>query len=100
VGAQQFVRTYYAALPTDTRAGWSELSPGFQDKIGGYDNYRGFWSTISHVSVTRTRAVGSHAVDVSLTYTKDGGGTDSEVRRLFLERRRSGYLVSGDAVVG
>lgn len=98
--AQQFVRDYYAMLPSDTRSGWAELSPGFQAKIGGYGNYAGFWSTISSVAVHRTATVGSSAVDVSLTYTSNNGRVDSEVRRLYLERQGNGYLITGDAVVG
>jgi hypothetical protein len=98
--AQQFVRSYYAALPSDTRTAWAALSPGFQDRIGGYGSYQGFWSTISRVSTDRTRPAGRRAVDVSLTYTRNDGGTESEVRRLFLERHGSGYLVTGDQVVG
>jgi hypothetical protein len=76
------------------------LSPGFQAEIGGYDHYVGFWSTISGVSVTDTQPAGKHAVDVSLTYTRDDGSTASEVRRLFLEREDAGYLITGDEVVG
>jgi hypothetical protein len=97
---RQFVRSYYAALPTDTRSAWAALSPGFQDKIGGYGNYQGFWSTISSVSVGRTASPSGNAVDVTLTYTHDGGGTESEVRRLFLEKHGTSYLVTGDAVGG
>jgi serine/threonine protein kinase len=98
--AQQFVRGYYGALPSDTRTAWSALSAGFQDKIGGYDNYRGFWSTISSVSVRRATTAGSNAVDVSLTYTRNDGLVESEVRRLYVEREGTGYLITGDAVVG
>jgi hypothetical protein len=94
------VRSYYAALPSDTRSAWSALSPGFQSEIGGYDSYRGFWSTISSVSVGRTAPAGDRAVDVSLTYTKSNGQVDREVRRLYLERTGSGYLITGDDVVG
>jgi serine/threonine protein kinase len=97
---RQFVRDYYAALPSDTRRAWSALSPGFQNRIGGYGNYQGFWSTISSVSVGRTTSPSSNAVDVTLTYTHDGGGTESEVRRLFLEKHGTSYLITGDAVVG
>ena len=98
--AQQFVRAYYSALPSDTRRTWAELSAGFQDKIGGYANYQGFWSTISSVSVSRTTDAGSNAVDVSLTYRTVHGNVVHEVRRLYLERDRTGYLITGDAVVG
>jgi hypothetical protein len=98
--AQQFVRNYYSALPVNTRSAWSALSPDFQDQIGGYGHYEGFWSTISSVSVSRTADAGSGAVDVSLTYTADSGAVDHEVRRLYVERNGSGYLIDGDAVVG
>jgi hypothetical protein len=98
--AEQFVRSYYAALPSGTRAGWSALSPGFQDQIGGYGSYEGFWSTISRVSVGDTTPAGNGAVDVSLTYTSNDGSTESEVRRLFLSRQGSQYLITDDAVVG
>jgi serine/threonine protein kinase len=98
--AEEFVRNYYAALPSRTRTAWSALSPGFQDKIGGYGDYRGFWSTVSRVAVNRTTSAGSNAVDVTLTYTRNGGVRESEVRRLILERQSSGYLISGDSVVG
>ncbi len=98
--AEQFVRSYYAALPSQTQTAWSALSPGFQEKIGGYGNYRGFWSTVSRVSVNHTTSAGSKAVDVSLTYTRNDGVRESEVRRLVLERQSTGYLISGDSVVG
>ena len=102
VGAspERFVQDYYGALPGDTRAAWSALSPRFQAEIGGYGNYRGFWSTISAVSVGTIERAPGGAVDVSLTYTRADGGHDSEVRRIFVERQGSGYLISGDAVVG
>jgi eukaryotic-like serine/threonine-protein kinase len=98
--AEQFVRSYYAALPSRTQTAWSALSPGFQDKIGGYGNYQGFWSTVSRVSVGDTTSAGNNAVDVSLVYTRSDGGSESEVRRLFLERRSTGYLITGDSVIG
>jgi eukaryotic-like serine/threonine-protein kinase len=94
------VRDYYAALPADTRTAWSGLSPGFQDRIGGYGRYRGFWSTIASVSVRHTRTAGSGTVDVSLTYTTRGGSLQDEVRRLYVGRYGSGYLITGDDVVG
>ena len=56
--------------------------------------------TIAAVSVGRTTSAGGNAVDVSLTYTHQGGGTESEVRRLFLAQHGTSYLVTGDAVVG
>jgi len=96
---EKFVSDYYGVLPDDTRSGWSMLSSGYQDQTS-YGDYRGFWNTISSVSVDRTEPAGSNAVDASLTYTRTDGSTSSEVRRLFLERSGSGYLITGDQVVG
>jgi eukaryotic-like serine/threonine-protein kinase len=98
--AEQFVRDYYAALPSNTRSSWSELSRSFREQIGGYDSYRGFWSTISKVTVGDTTPGGADAVDVDLTYATTDGRVESEVRRIFLEREGTGYLIDDDAIVG
>jgi serine/threonine protein kinase len=96
--AEQFVGDYYAALPEDTRSGWSSLTPGFQDEIGSYGDYQGFWRTISSVEVTDTRSAGDNAVDVDLTYTKSDGSSEDEARRIYLEPSGDDYLISGDEV--
>jgi hypothetical protein len=38
-------------------------------------------------------------VDVALVYDTDGG-TQREVRRIFVERGDDGYLISADQIVG
>ena len=91
---------YYAALPDDTADAWAALSPQFQQRVGSYDRYRGFWATIRSVTVNSTKPVGSRVVDVSLTYTRNDGHTPSEVRRLYLEPSGDGYLISRDKIVG
>jgi serine/threonine protein kinase len=97
--ARDFVTSYYAALPGDTADAWASLSPQYQQRIG-YDHYRGFWATIRSVSATDTRSAGPNAVDVSLTYTHDNGATESEVRRIYLQRSGDSYLISHDEIVG
>lgn len=97
--AADFVTGYYALLPDDTADAWASLSPRFQEQLG-YDSYRGFWATIRSVAVTGTRPVGANVVDVSLAYTRDDGGTEPEVRRIYLQRTRDGYLITHDRVVG
>jgi hypothetical protein len=93
-----FVEGYYGALPDDIETGWSLLTPGYQEETSR-DTYEGFWSGIDAVTVEETRGAGSNAVDVTLTYTS-GGGTQREVRRVFLERGDDGYLISGSEIVG
>lgn len=98
--AGQFAVGYYGLLPDDTSAAWQDLSPSFRSSLGGRGSYDGFWSTISGVTVNSVRDAGSNAVDVSLTYTKDDGSSESEVRRLYLEPSGGSYLIVDDEVVG
>jgi serine/threonine protein kinase len=98
--AETFVSSYYAALPADTQAGWSSLSPAFQEEIGSYASYRGFWQSLADVEVTGAQPAGSGAVDVSLTYTRSDGGSEDEVRRIFVEQSGDGFVITGDEVVG
>ena len=98
-GGALFVEDYYAALPGDTETAWSRLSPGFQDEVGSYDDYAGFWSTIDAVTVEQAEEVDGGSVEVTLTYTTDGA-TQSEQRRIELEQDGSAFLISGDQVIG
>ena len=93
-----FVESYYGVLPDDTEAGYAMLSPGYRARTS-YADYQGFWSTIDSVTVDGTAPAGGGAVDVTLTYTSDGG-TDHEVRRIHLQRTDDGYLISDDEIVG
>ena len=99
VSREAFVEDYYAVLPDDTETGWSMLSPGFQQEVGSYDDYDGFWSTIDSITVEDTQAAGPGAVDTTLVYTTDGS-SEREVRRIELTRSGDDYLISGDEVVG
>jgi serine/threonine protein kinase len=97
----KFVEDYYGVLPDDTESGWSLLAPEYQARsdVGPYDDYESFWSGVDAVTVEEARPAGSDAVDVTLTYTS-GGGTQREVRRVFLERSDDGFLISGSEIVG
>lgn len=91
-----FVEDYYAVLPGDTEAGYSMLSPSYQERLS-YGTYDGFWSGIGEVTVQDSApAGGGGAVDVTLLY--DGGS--EEVRRVYLERGPDGWLISGDEILG
>jgi eukaryotic-like serine/threonine-protein kinase len=94
----QFVEGYYGVLPDDTESGYAMLAPEYQSRTS-FDRYQGFWSTIDAVTVDDARPAGPDAVDVTLTYSS-GGGTQQEVRRIFLERGSDGYLITDDEIVG
>jgi serine/threonine protein kinase len=97
-GRGKFVEEYYSVLPDDPESGYSLLSPDYQSSTS-FEDYEAFWSTIDSVTVEGTRPAGSDAVDVALVYTTDGG-TQREVRRIFVERGGDGYLISSDQIVG
>ena len=94
-----FPRSYYGVLPDDTRSGWGMLSSGYRSSTS-YGSYRGFWDSISSVSVGGVSRAGASAVDVDLTYAKDDGSTSSETRRLFLQRSGDSWVITSDEVVG
>ena len=97
--AKQFVTGYYSLLPDDTKSAWSMLTSGFQDEIGSYGKYQGFWKSIDSVRVTGTSSAGPNAVDTFLKYTRKDGSPASEVRRIFFKRSGDGYLITGDEMV-
>ena len=90
-----FVESYYALLPGDTEAGWSLLTTSYRRQTGGYDDYQGFWSGVSSVSVEGARKAGPTTVDVELVYD----GNDRETRRLVLRRTSDGWLIDDSYLV-
>ncbi len=94
-----FAEEYYGYLPSDTKSAYSLLSEGYRAGTS-YGAYKGFWRTISAVSVSGTEAVDDTTVDVALTYTSADGAVEDEVRRLYLEDTGDGYLIASDEAVG
>ncbi len=96
IAAQRaFLEDYFSKAPGGTDAAWAMLTPAYQGQHPR-SSYDGFWSTISSVSVSNVQSAGDGAVDATLTYTKDGGGTTSERHRIELVQSGDGYLIDGD----
>lgn len=94
----QSVRTYFATVPADRDAGWSQLSPAMQADVGR-SSYDRFWGSILEVQVGDARPVsGSNAVDVLLTYTFSDGRVVQEQQRISLDRSGNRYLIAGNVV--
>jgi serine/threonine protein kinase len=89
--AEQAVRDYYSMLPDDPQRAWSMLGPDARASSGGHDGYVSFWDGISSLSVGDT-SVDGDVVTVQLTYN----GSDSESRRLRMERQGSGWIIAED----
>jgi hypothetical protein len=97
-GRVGFVEDYYALLPEDTEAGYALLSSSYQDRTS-FEEYDGFWSSIEDVTVTGSSPAGPDAVDAEITYDT-GDGSESEVRRIYVERTDDGYVIVDDEIVG
>jgi serine/threonine protein kinase len=96
IAAQRaFLEDYFSKAPGGTDAAWAMLTPAYQGQHPR-SSYDGFWSTISSVSVSDVQSAGDGAVDATLTYTKNGGGTSSERHRIDLAQSGDGYLIDGD----
>ena len=89
------VETYFATVPADLDAGWAQLAPSFQARVGR-DSYDGFWATISDVEVADVEAGGGDTVSAQVTYTGTDGSTSVEQQTLTLVPAGDGYLIAAD----
>jgi hypothetical protein len=74
---------YYGFIPDRLDEGWQRLTPSFQQgTAGGFDGYRGFWSTISQVTVRGVSPAGGNEVDATVTY-RYADGREVDERTVF-----------------
>jgi eukaryotic-like serine/threonine-protein kinase len=95
----RFVEGYFDALPSDTTAGWTQLSPGMRQSVGR-GSYEQFWGSIDSVRTGDVTPVpGRPAVEVELTYSFSDGRVVTERQRLTLERSGDRYRIVDDTVL-
>ena len=71
---RSFVVDYLATVTRDPAQAWPRLTPQFQASSGGFDAYRGFWSTISAAHPRDIVAdPAGHSVSYTVDYTRDDG---------------------------
>ena len=56
--------------------------------------------SVGSVDTVSTGTVAGGAVEVSLTYTRQDGGTEDEVRRIAVEESGDGYVIAEDEAIG
>ncbi|HET8970422.1 MAG TPA: hypothetical protein VFN19_05125, partial [Candidatus Nanopelagicales bacterium] len=73
------------------------LTPEFQAQSGGFDDYAGFWRTISSA---RAYDVAADPRTLTVSYTIDyattSGRTTTQQGRLQLQKQGDGYLIAGE----
>ncbi|GAA2758794.1 serine/threonine-protein kinase [Actinopolymorpha rutila] len=92
------VSSYYSMLPENIAGGWSQLTPRYQSKAGGYDGYRRFWGRMSDVSASDVRTSGN-VVRARITYHLKSGGTERERRSFTMVQRNGRWMIDASSVI-
>ena len=92
-----FVQDYFSQVTSDPESTYAMLTPQFQAQSGGFDDYAGFWSTISSAKAYDV-AADPKALTVSYTidYVTTSGRTTTQQGRLQLQKQGDGYLIAGE----
>jgi eukaryotic-like serine/threonine-protein kinase len=74
---RSFVQDYVATALADPAAAWQQLTPRFQESVGSYDSYAGYWDTIETATLRDIRA-DPRDMEVSYVITWDPKGARGE----------------------
>jgi serine/threonine protein kinase len=85
------VTAYYSSLPGNIPGAWTYLSGDAQDASGGFDDYQGFWSSISSVSADDLQVDGTSA-RAELQFVTTDGRTSRETYSFQVDRNDQGRL--------
>lgn len=85
--------SYYQLLGRGSYATtWAQLTPAYQQRIGGYSAYTAFWQHYDKVELSRVRQDGDLAATATLRYHQRNGTTIQESGRFQFVRLASGSL--------
>jgi len=88
------VTGYYALMPGDPDAGWTRLTPKFQQNpAGGPEGYRRFWNEISAVRVSEVAPRSGGVVEVTVAYSFKSGRQTRERHRYQLVDQNGRWLI-------
>ncbi|MET9019724.1 protein kinase [Actinopolymorpha sp. NPDC004070] len=93
------VAGYYSTLPENIDGAWSQLTPRYQRRAGGYSGYRKFWRQFSDVRTSDVTTSGN-VVRARITYTRKSGGVDRERRSFTMVQRNGRWLIDASSVIG
>jgi uncharacterized membrane-anchored protein len=94
-----FVEAYYAKLPQHSGAAFDDLTPAFQQRIGGMQGFnRRYREVVSVVIVDDPVVVGPHSVSVTVRARFRRGRTLTERLLLVVEPQPGGRLLLDDIV--
>jgi eukaryotic-like serine/threonine-protein kinase len=92
-----FVDDYLATVTRSPAVAWRRLTPGYRAASGGFDAYRGFWSTIASARPHGiTAAGGGHGVSYAVDYVRKNGTTAYDRVTLRLVGGRDDLRIAGE----
>ena len=97
---EQLTSRYYAALPSDTDAGWSMLGPELRSQ--GRDDYDWWWGQVRSVQASNVRAnPGEGTVTLTVTFVMNNGNNETEQHLLGLVKSGDGaqLLINTDRML-
>lgn len=100
-GIRAFIADYLQTAASDPEAGFTMLTPAFQQASGGLSGYTGFWGQVTSVSDIEFTEVDPENLTVGYTYTyrtANGGPTTGDVAlELSYDPAADQYLIADEA---
>ena len=101
-GMEQFIGSYLVTAAADPAAGFTMLTPGFQQESGGLAGYRSFWDRVDSAELQSVQAdPDSLTVDYTVAYEMDssgpGSGDSTDDVSLTLEFDDGDYKIAGES---
>jgi serine/threonine protein kinase len=97
-GMESFIEDYLAAVTTDPRAAWEQLTPEFQKKSGGFGKYKKFWSDFESADVIDAQPdPETMTIEYTVEYLHEDGSKSTDDVKLRLEGTDGNFLIAGES---
>ena len=97
-GMQTFVEDYLAAVTSDPRAAWAQLTPDFQAASGNFGQYQRFWNTIESARlVSADPDPENGTISYRVEYQRTDGTSTTDAVTLQLEGSDGDYRIAGES---
>lgn len=90
---------YYRLLPGDTAQAWDDLTPAYQNYVGGRAGFESFWSQYDHITLSDLSASAPGSVTVTVAYHYRTGGLEVEKTDFTLVDQSGQWRIDRSSVV-
>ena len=92
-----FITSYIATVISDPEAAFEQLTPGFQEASGGYEDYIGYWSTVRSAELLEVVSNPSDGtVGYTVRYVMQSGRENTDQVRLQLQEQGDTFLIANE----